>query len=76
MKLLYGPIWLLGPLEKTGKKEIALKSTGHEKVRVSVCLAAQANGKKLKPYIFINNKMYIQNVNNKMYTQNVYTEYK
>ena len=38
-------------VEKTGKKEIALKSTGHEKVRASVCLAAQANGKKLKPFI-------------------------
>ena len=38
-------------VEKTGKKEIALKTTGHEKVRVTVCLAAQANGKKLKPFI-------------------------
>ena len=38
-------------VEETGKKDIAFKSTGHEKVRLSVCLASQANGKKLKPFI-------------------------
>ena len=30
-------------IEKTGRKKIALKSTGHERVRVSVCLATLAN---------------------------------
>ena len=31
--------------------EICLKTTGHEKVRISVCLSAKANGNKLKPFI-------------------------
>lgn len=34
-----------------GKKTITMKSTGHEKSRVSVCLAAKADGTKLKPMI-------------------------
>ena len=38
-------------VNKTGQKEIMLKTTGHEKVRVSVCLAAKADGSKLKPFI-------------------------
>ena len=38
-------------IEKTGRKKIALKSTGHERVRVSVCLATLANLKKWKPFI-------------------------
>ena len=28
-----------------------MKSTGHEKVRVSVCLAAKLDGTKCKPFI-------------------------
>ena len=38
-------------IEKTGKKDIPLKTKGHEKVRVSVCLAAKANVTCLKPFI-------------------------
>ena len=38
-------------VDRIGQKEIALKSSGHEKVGVTVCLAAQADGKKLKPFI-------------------------
>ena len=38
-------------LNETGSKEIPLKTTGHEKVRVSVCLAAKGDGTKLKPFI-------------------------
>ena len=38
-------------VDATGKKSITLKSTGHEKVRVSVCLAAKADGTKLKPRV-------------------------
>ena len=34
-----------------GAKEVALKSTGNEKVRVSVCLTAKADGTKMKPFI-------------------------
>ena len=36
---------------KTGAKDVPLKSTAHEKVRVSVCLTAKADWKKLKPFI-------------------------
>ena len=38
-------------IDKTGKKSITLKTTGHEKARVSVCLAAKADGTKLKPMV-------------------------
>ena len=38
-------------VDVTGKKSITLKSTGHEKARVSVCLAAKAEGTKLKPMV-------------------------
>ena len=34
-----------------GTKSVALKTTGHEKNKVTVTLAAKANGDKLKPYI-------------------------
>ena len=35
----------------TGTKDISLKTMGNEKVRVSVCLTAKADGTKLKPFI-------------------------
>ena len=35
----------------TGAKEVALKSTGNEKVRASVCLTAKADGTKMNPFI-------------------------
>lgn len=38
-------------VDKVGKREICLKTTGHEKVRISVCLTAKADGSKLKPFI-------------------------
>ena len=34
-----------------GAKTITMKSTGHENVRVTVCLTATADGRKLKPMI-------------------------
>ena len=34
-----------------GTKSVVLKTTGHEKNKVTVTLAAKANGDKLKPYI-------------------------
>ena len=37
--------------DKSGTKDVPLKTTGHEKVRVSVCLAARGDGTKLKPFI-------------------------
>ena len=38
-------------IDTTGKKTVTLKSTGHQKSRVSVCLAAKDDGTKLKPFI-------------------------
>ena len=40
-------------LDKSGKKTVTLKTTGHEKSRVSVVLAAKADGTKLKPMVAI-----------------------
>jgi len=49
------PVWCdmisESTVDATGKKTITLKSTGHEKSRVSVCLAAKADGTKLKPMV-------------------------
>ena len=38
-------------VEKTGSKEFNMKSTGHDKVRVSVCLTGKADETRLKPFI-------------------------
>ena len=38
-------------IDATGKKTITLKTTGHEKASVSVCLAAKTDGTKLKPMV-------------------------
>ena len=38
-------------VDTTGTKEVPLKSTRNEKVKVSVCLTAKADGTKLKPFI-------------------------
>jgi hypothetical protein len=49
------PIWLDmvadTTLDHIGRKSIPIKSTGHEKARITVVLAAKANGDKLKPMI-------------------------
>ena len=38
-------------VDRVGKRTITMKTTGHEKSRVSVCLAAKADGTKLKPFV-------------------------
>ena len=38
-------------VDRIGLKDIPLKTSGHEKVRVTVCLAAKSDGTKLKPFI-------------------------
>ena len=38
-------------VDVTRKKTVTVKTTGHEKSRVSVCLAAKADGTKLPPFI-------------------------
>ena len=38
-------------VEKTGSKEVPMKSTGHDKIRVSVCLTRKVDGTRLKSFI-------------------------
>ena len=38
-------------LDRVGVRSVPVKSTGHEKSRITVCLAARASGTKLKPMI-------------------------
>ena len=38
-------------IDTTGTKDVPLKSTGNEKVKVSICLTTKADGTKLKPFI-------------------------
>ena len=38
-------------IHKQGATFVCLKTTGHEKFMVSVCLAAKADGTKLKPFV-------------------------
>ena len=38
-------------VESVGKMDIPMKTTGHEKVRLSVWLAAKEDRKKMKPFI-------------------------
>jgi hypothetical protein len=43
-------------LEVKGAKDVPLKSTGHEKMRVTVLLCARADGFKCKPYVLLDRK--------------------
>ena len=51
------PVWLEMPgkstLNEAGKKEISVSSTGHEKKRYTVLLAALADGTKLTPLVLL-----------------------
>ena len=38
-------------IDKQGAKSVCLKTTGHEKCMVSLCLGAKADGTKLKPFL-------------------------
>ena len=38
-------------IDNIGTRSVSLKTTGYEKVRVSVCLSAKADGIRLKPMI-------------------------
>ena len=38
-------------VEKTGARTVTMKSTGYEKMRVSVCLTAKSDGTKSKPFL-------------------------
>lgn len=43
---------MISTIHLTGEKSVTLKTTGHEKARVSVRLAAKADGTKLKPTVY------------------------
>ena len=49
------PIWLdmqsATTVNEAGAWSVAVRSSGHEKDRVTVCLAVKANGHKSKPFI-------------------------
>jgi len=38
-------------VDSIGHNTIAMKTTGHKKTKVSVCLTAKADGTKLKPFV-------------------------
>ena len=44
-------------LEKKGVKEVLLKTTGCEKLRLTVMLAATADGRKLPPLLLLKKKI-------------------
>ena len=54
------PIWADMPSKTTvdqrGLKAVPIKSTGHEKQRITVCLAIKADGSKMKPFVVIPGK--------------------
>ena len=49
------PLWLDMPGETTitrqGERTVCIRTTGHDKMRFTVVLAATADGKKLKPFV-------------------------
>ena len=49
------PLWMDMPGETTvsraGERTLSIRTTGHDKGRFTVVLAAMADGKKLKPYV-------------------------
>ena len=54
------PIWADMPSKTTvdqrGLKTVPIKSIGHEKQRMTVCLAIKADGSKMKPFVVIPGK--------------------
>ena len=51
------PVWMDMPGDSTidyvGNRTITMGSTGNEKSRITVCLAAMADGTKLPPFVLI-----------------------
>ena len=60
------PIWIeptaTTTVEKVGSKSVPVKSTGHEKTRVTAIFTAKADGTKLKPYVVIPRKRIVKDV--------------
>ena len=54
---------LLGvTVEQKGAHDVTIRRTGHDRLRVTVLLAAQADGVKLKPLLVIPRKRPIPNI--------------
>ena len=54
-------------VESKGSRTVCLKRTGHEKVKVSVCLAAKADGSKMKPMtVFGRRKREVKKLNEEL----------
>lgn len=49
-------------VDNIGSKEVSVRSTGHEKSRVTVMLCAKANGEKCKPLILLERKRPLQSL--------------
>ena len=49
------PLWMDMPgdttISRVGVRSVPVRSTGHEKARFTVALAAMADGRKLKPFV-------------------------
>ena len=43
-------------VDQRGLKTVPIKSTGHEKQRMNVCLAIKADGSRIKPFVAIPGK--------------------
>ena len=44
-------------MEVRGARHVPILTTGHEKSRITVCLAAMADGRKLQPLVFKGKRM-------------------
>uniref|UniRef100_A0A915LSX9 DDE-1 domain-containing protein n=1 Tax=Meloidogyne javanica TaxID=6303 RepID=A0A915LSX9_MELJA len=53
-------VWFDDPggrcIDTRGAKDVTVLTTGHEKMRITVCLSARSDGKKLLPYVLVKNK--------------------
>ena len=51
------PLWFDMPgdttVTHTGEQSVPIRTTGHDKGRYTVVLAAMADGRKLKPYMYV-----------------------
>ena len=51
-------------VDMVGIKSVHLKTTSHEKTRLTVCLVAMADGRKLQPLIVLKRKIMPQELKN------------
>ena len=57
-------------MEKRGAHTVSLRTTGHEKAKITVCLTACANGDKKKPFfVFKGAKREVKRLNEEFRTQ-------